>query len=264
MNSFERFNERNKKRAQSTDRGNSTFIFKGYNSTLIKSGTTELQAAVVNEQEKDSAYIYTHLNEPLTIGSIWEAKSLHLLVTEEIVVIKDVEWHKYKAELCNVELDGIWGRFIGPEERYVNVSLKYNAAIISQNKPLIILPSKTLKFGDKIVIKNRPWLVQEYDDISNPGITYYSLTPTTVSKTDREETSYIDNEHQKFESTEGIGHNINLTVPTENAYFKYNNPNIKVISRSANEIVFCLPFGVDEVTVDTKQEGKVVTTTYRA
>ncbi len=97
MNSFERFNERNKKRAQSTNRGNSTFIFKGYNSTLIKSGTTELQAAVVNEQEKDSAYIYTHLNEPLTIGSIWEAKSLHLLVTEEIVVIKDVEWHKYKA-----------------------------------------------------------------------------------------------------------------------------------------------------------------------
>ena len=91
MNSFERFNERNKKRAQSTDRGNSTFIFKGYNSTLIKSETTELQAAVVNEQEKDSAYIYTHLNEPLTIGSLWEAKSLHLLVTEEIVVIKDVE-----------------------------------------------------------------------------------------------------------------------------------------------------------------------------
>ena len=156
MNSFERFNERNKKRAQSTNRGNSTFIFKGYNSTLIKSGTTELQAAVVNEQEKDSAYIYTHLNEPLTIGSIWEAKSLHLLVTEEIVVIKDVEWHKYKAELCNVELDGIWGRFIGPEERYVNISLKYNTTIISQNKPLIILPSKTLKFGDKIVIKNRP------------------------------------------------------------------------------------------------------------
>ena len=117
---------------------------------------------------------------------------------------------------------------------------------------------------DKIVIKNRPWLVQEYDDISNPGITYYSLTPTTVSKTDREETSYIDNEHQKFESTEGIGHNINLTVPTENAYFKYNNSNIKVISRSANEVVFCLPFGVDEVTIDTKQEGKVVTTTYRA
>ena len=41
MNSFERFNERNKKRAQSTDRGNSTFIFKGYNSTLIKSGTAD-------------------------------------------------------------------------------------------------------------------------------------------------------------------------------------------------------------------------------
>lgn len=157
MNNFERFQERNKKRADSTNRGNATFIIKGYNSTVIKNGTAELQAAVVNEQEQNSAYIYTRKDEPLTIGSVWEAKSaLHLLITKEIITIKDVEWHKYIAELCNVQVNDLWGRFVGPEETYVNVELKQSSTIVSKQKPLIILPEGALAIGDKIIIKGRP------------------------------------------------------------------------------------------------------------
>ena len=280
MSSFNNFQQRNKTRANSTVRGNSTFIIKGYNSTLIKNGTTQLPAAVVNEQEKDSAYIYTQLENPLTIGSCWEAKTLHFLITDEIITIKDVEWHKYKAILCNINFDNIWGRFIGPEETYINTALKQNIIITSQQKPLIVLPANTLNFGDKVVIKNRPWLVQEYDNISTDGISYYSLSPTTVSKYVVEENQgkdfYIERAQNLEESiildntlvsTESrifsVGHNIQITLSTEDGYFKYNNTNIKVLSRKENEVIFTLPFGVSEVTIYTKEEGKVVSSTYR-
>ena len=72
MNSLDRFQEKNKIRAKAIDGGSSRFIENGYNSRIITNiqNNIKLHAAIVNEQEKDSAYIYTHLNEPLNIGSI--------------------------------------------------------------------------------------------------------------------------------------------------------------------------------------------------
>ena len=72
MSNFNRFQEKNKIRAKAIDGGSSRFIESGYNSRIITNiqNNTKLHAAIVNEQEKDSAYIYTHLNEPLNIGSI--------------------------------------------------------------------------------------------------------------------------------------------------------------------------------------------------
>lgn len=175
-------------------------------------------------------------------------------------------WHKYLAELCNTNIDGTWGRFIGPEESYVNVTLKEKSVITSQHKPLIILPSGTLSFGDKIVVKNRPWLVQEYDDISTDGITYYSLTPTTVSKDLETTIEHTKKEYQTNEQLENnvVAHNINITITTEDGYFKYSNPNLKVISRTVDNVVFNLPFGVDKVVVYTKQNDSIIETTYEA
>lgn len=51
---------------------NSSFIAEGYPSIKIISedGNTSIQAAVVNRQESDEAYILTPYNKPLEIGSV--------------------------------------------------------------------------------------------------------------------------------------------------------------------------------------------------
>ena len=36
--------------------------------------------------------------------------------------------------------------------------------------------------NDKIMIKNRAWQIQEEDNLSTPGISYFSLIGTTMSK----------------------------------------------------------------------------------
>ena len=108
MNNFKRFLEKNKIRANAINKGNSSFIINGYNSTIIKNNDNiEFSAAIVNQQEKKSAYIYTNKEDVLDIGSAWEAKGLHFLIAEEITIIKDVNWHKYIAHICNVEINGL-------------------------------------------------------------------------------------------------------------------------------------------------------------
>ena len=281
MTSFSRFQERNKKRTVAQNKLNTSFIFKGYPSIEIQgSADQKIQASVVNKQEKDYAYVFTQTQDELEIGSVWAAKNLHLLITEEITIIKDVDWHKYHALLCNVQIDNHWGYFKGPEKSFLDVVLEKEVVWESPQKPVLVLPENVLNFRDKIVIKGRAWLIQEYDVISTPGLVYYSLKPTTISKevaaenTDKE--IYVEKHEEPIvnvvenpisllseDSVFNISPNVSITLSTEDGYFKTTNKNLKIQKRTASIVVFSIPFGISEVAVEVKEKGDIVTKTYR-
>ena len=281
MTSFSRFQERNKKRTVAQNKLNTSFIFKGYPSIEIQgSADQKIQASIVNKQEKDYAYVFTQKQDELEIGSVWAAKNLHLLITEEITIIKDVDWHKYHALLCNVQIDNHWGYFKGPEKSFVDVVLEKEVVWESPQKPVLVLPENVLNFRDKIVIKGRAWLIQEYDAISTPGLVYYSLKSTTISKEVAAENTGKDIYVEKHEeptinvvenpisllseaSVFHISPNIPITLSTEDGYFKTTNKNLKIQKRTASIVVFSIPFGISEVAVEVKEKGDIVTKTYR-
>lgn len=272
MTKFQRFQNLNSTKHIETQKAvNSHFLIQGYPSIKISSvgqNSIETQAVVVNQQEKDYSYIYTYEDSPLLVGSVWTAKNLHLLISEEITVIKDVKWHKYKAFNCNIELDGIWGLFIGSEKAHIDLKQELKAIYESSAKPILILPENTLNFKDKIILKGRAWMVEEFDSISSPGITYYSLQPTTISKMNEEEvieraedpvTPVIINPIEE-EDNVSIAHNIDITISTKEGYFKTSNKQIKIKRRTANEVIFNLPFGVNETTIEYKDSSDVIIT----
>ena len=281
MTSFSRFQERNKKRTVAQNKLNTSFIFKGYPSIEIQgSADQKIQASIVNKQEKDYAYVFTQIQDELEIGSVWTAKNLHLLITEEITIIKDVNWHKYHALLCNVQIDNHWGYFKGPEKSFLDVVLEKEVVWESPQKPVLVLPENILNFRDKIVIKGRAWLIQEYDAISTPGLVYYSLKPTTISKEVAAENTGKDIYVEKHEepiinvvenpisllSEDSVFHispNVSITLSTEDGYFKTTNKNLKIQKRTASMVVFSIPFGISEVAVEVKEKGDIVTKTYR-
>ena len=281
MTSFSRFQERNKKRTVAQNKLNTSFIFKGYPSIEIQgSADQKIQASIANKQEKDYAYVFTQRQDELEIGSVWTAKNLHLLITEEITIIKDVNWHKYHALLCNVQIDNHWGYFKGPEKSFLDVVLEKEVIWESPQKPVLVLPENVLNFRDKIVIKGRAWLIQEYDAISTPGLVYYSLKPTTISKEVAAENIgkdiYLEkNEEPTINVVENpisllseasvfhISPNVPITLSTEDGYFKTINKNLKIQKRTSNTVVFSIPFGISEVVVEIKEKGDIVTKTYR-
>ena len=264
MNSFERFKNRNSVLATAAQKEfNRQFILKGYPSIEIhdhNDTTKKIMASVVNKQEKEMAYIYTSIDEPLEIGSVWDAKGLRLLVNEEIIVIKDVKWHKYKALICNVEIEGHPAYLLGPEKSYIATALELKTVIESRAKPLLVMPLGTnVRIGTKIVIKNRAWLVQECDDYSTKGIGYYSLSASTVSSHVEQEAgdkqTYLEQPSATQEDFIGVsqhgkniscGHNIEVSIPCDETV-TWDNRAIKVIKRTDATITFILPFGVDEV-----------------
>ena len=281
MTSFSRFQERNKKRTVAQNKLNTSFIFKGYPSIEIQgSADQKIQASVVNKQEKDYAYVFTQTQDELEIGSVWAAKNLHLLITEEITIIKDVDWHKYHALLCNVQIDNHWGYFKGPEKSFLDIVLEKEVIWESPQKPVLVLPENVLNFRDKIVIKGRAWLIQEYDAISTPGLVYYSLKPTTISKEVAVENTgkdiYVEKHEEPIinvvenpisllneDSVFHISPNVPITLSTEDGYFKTTNKNLKIQKRTASIVVFSIPFGISEIAVEVKEKGDIVTKTYR-
>ena len=281
MTSFSRFQERNKKRTVAQNKLNTSFIFKGYPSIEIQgSADQKIQAAIANKQEKDYAYVFTQRQDELEIGSVWTAKNLHLLITEEITIIKDVDWHKYHALLCNVQIDNHWGYFKGPEKSFLDVVLEKEVIWESPQKPVLVLPENVLNFRDKIVIKGRAWLIQEYDAISTPGLVYYSLKPTTISKEVAAENTgkdiYVEKHEEPIinvvenpisllsaDSVFNISPNVPITLSTEDGYFKTTNKNLKIQKRTASMVVFSIPFGISEIAVEVKEKGDIVTKTYR-
>lgn len=146
----------------------------------------------------------------------------------------------------------------------MSVELKQDISIHSKQKPLLILPTGSLQIQDKVIIQGRAWLVQEQDFITTPGISYYSLTSTTASKTTEEQDSYIESYSEDYSIDQNtFTPNTNITVPTESGYFRSDIAQIKIVSRNSSQVVFQIPFGVDQVTISTKKEGVVVQTTYR-
>lgn len=53
---------------------------------------------------------------------------------------------------------------------------------MSAQSPILILGGDDLAYRDKFVIKDRAWSVEEYDNITTEGITYYTLAQTTITK----------------------------------------------------------------------------------
>ena len=269
MNSFERFKNKQRRRDAANEHYNAQFIFNAYNTATITNGIDEVVAAVVSKQEKDQGYIYTHYDTTLDIGSIWEVNDTHWLIVEEIISIKDTDYHKYFALWCNVDLGITWGYF----KSNLGIRNEQDTALESTQEPRITLPSSILQFQDKIVLNGRPWIVQEYDSISTPGITVYSLQATTISKDEtqdrlsyiveakRADPEVVTEEIEITETVKGIGHNIPIILNTEDGFLQYKG-NIKVLKRSKNEITFILPFGIDEVEVSVKQNSEIVTYRY--
>lgn len=286
MSSFDRFKDVNKKRIVANQDSNASFVFNAYNTTTISQVNTtgrDLTASVVNLQEKDLAYIYVSNQEDLEIGSVWTAKTLHWLIAEEIIVIKDVHWRKYLAFLCNVALDGAWGYFKGPEKTFIDVSLKDRAILQSQQHPILIMQTGTLKVGDRIMAGGRGWLVQEKDNISTSGIDYYSLVQTTMAKEYNKETHKLEPQEDGSiedknyitptfieqpvlkDNVYSVAPNQLISLTTEEGYFKTSNQIIEIVKHNATTIQFKIPFGVREsIVIQVKEQGQVVSKTYKA
>lgn len=121
-------------------------------------------------------------------------------------------------------------------------------------------------------------MIQEKDDISKPGIVYFSLAPTTVGKDTVEEAGdasiyaeavtdkvAIDsNNNDKELSSQKVLHaDTEYGFDTTQGYLKYSPSSIEILSHTATEVVLKVPFGIDEIYIETAPHGVVLKERYK-
>ena len=269
MNSFERFRQRNSLRMVAENNINGSFICNGYPSAKIeKDGEpgTICQAAVVNKHEQDLVYVYTKTENPLDLGSVWGVKGLNFLIAEEVIIIKDVSWHKYKALKCNVDIDGFKGFFYGPKKSHIDTDLKKEFLVFSSQEPVLALASNCgLKIGDRIVIGDRGWKIIESDAISTKGITYFSLVAATISKEVTESGAFVEGKEEvkldnytkdpiiTVDNIIYTNANEEITLESIGGYLSFgNSAPITITNRTRTTVTLKMSFGAKEVRVKRK------------
>ena len=123
-------------------------------------------------------------------------------------------------------------------------------------------------------------MIQEYDAISTPGLVYYSLKPTTVSKEVAAENvgkdiyvekhnidkpTIIEEPISTYSNTGEvlISNNTPIEISTQGGYFTTSHNNITIHKRTVDKIIFSIPFGINDVVITTKESGSIVKKTYK-
>lgn len=213
----------------------------------------------------DKTIVFTQKTKNCGCGELLKGdyfcwKNKIYFVYEDIALVRETNYIKQLAYECNVEFsisenEVSWGYFVSSLTKYVSDSGQKDIVIISGEKPILVLPYKPWAVvGLKIFFGGKFWRVVDTDLITNKGIAYLSL------ERDFDEIKSAPEEQPNEDMELNIGEipvNTEIEVSTNNAYFE-STPNVQIISRQVDKVKFIVPFGVDILTIKTKNENNEV------
>jgi hypothetical protein len=249
------------------DERSAAFITEGVLSTDIthvRRNTTIKAAVTFNDKEgPDESIVFTLKTTPssneLLKGDYYIYNTAYYLVFEDVRVTDGgITWKKQKSVECNVSFyvsnTLVRGYFISMLRSEEDTILKASAAVISQENPLVIVPSNAMfAVGTRITINSKPFKIVEYDAITNLGITYLflerdyitqSTTPTPIP-----------------DPVSTLRPMIEYTFNTLDAYFAAT-PKVDVLERKSTSIKFVIPYNIASVAISIKTVDGIVTTPY--
>ena len=230
---------------------------------IIRLNEDRSASMVISEAEgPDSAIVFTpkqstKVNDLLkTDYFTWEDKMF--FVYEDVLVPREVSYIKQKAYQCNVKVlcegEEFGGYFISSLRTYVDTELQKNINVTDTEEPVLVMPiNERIKVGAKLSIGDKPWKVIDIDHITNSGILYISLARDFYTKSENIITNY-----DPYVLKAGIEHSFN----TSEGYFSTSTP-LYIKSRTENQIIAEIPFGITEVSISTKISGEVQTIQYK-
>lgn len=238
----------------------------------VNGSTNAIPVVFINNDKEtgDESIMYSYTKDDVKIADYIKFLDTYHLVYKEVKNIKREGYiDSFKTILCNIEFNfndlpvkayfkGLLRSAISKEE-----TLTDNLGVISTGEAYLMLPSiVAIRPNMKITIDDKAWKTTSVDAITNKGISYVALVETILP----DETKVSDNENsytppEVIIDTNIIYANTKTTISTEDGYILANN-NINIIKRTATEIQFSVNSTINEITIQTKSGGVIVSTDY--
>lgn len=240
-----------------------------YESSFITDGTSAVkiyslrlnsykQAAIIitDKEGPDTSFVYTFKERvkecELLKGDYYTWNNNTYFVYEEVPVVLEGKYKKQRSYQCNVVVhcgdSCCGGYFVSSLAKYTDTTLQSNLNITDNDKPILVLPDcDWADNGTKIVIKNKPYKIIAVDNITNSGIAYCSL--------DRDFLNKFEDVVPELENVLIAGIEQELSI--ENGTFE-TNYKVEIVSKTADRVVFIIPYGLNEITINGTTHKVVV------
>lgn len=264
-NIYEQFKRVQGVRDSAYNRETASFVENSTASTKItnvaKSKVISASLVFDEKEGSDNVVVFTLIGEDnIQKGGYFIYDSIYYLVYEDVKIVKeDVAYKKQKAIECNVEMliggNTVNAAFMGPARKFSGDSLTSGIATTEKQQPIIIVPDLPVFAAEsKLTIGGRTWRISDYDNITNKGLMYLYVEPTTepvvesVIEPETETEPELDLQLQPM---------ISYIFNTMGAYF-IASPPVNIIRKTPTEVEFKVPLSVEEVTISVKNEDGVV------
>lgn len=260
-----------------TIRQASEFIEKSASSVdaFRESTQSNIKAVIISEQKEgpNEMVLFTYASDNVQVGEYISYRAKTYLIYGKYEIIFSNEFHKFKLIECSVALK--WGA--NTQRAYFISSLRRYAGLVdlgtqipyefSNQRPIIVTKANTnFKPGTRFIIAGDGYIVNDLDKHSNPGIYYAYVERATVFE---DIDTVIDDQTgvMPVPQVQASGSDLvvgdDVTISTNFGYVVFT-PDVRVLSKTATQVVFDVPSGVDSLTVDTKDEnGNIITTSYK-
>lgn len=260
MSTFSLFRKKEQNNEDCRTKFESSFILEGTSAVVIHSlrlNVNKQAALIITDKEgPDTNLVFTYREKlkdnELLKGDYYSWKDNIYLVYEDVDIVREVAYKKQKSYQCNVSFEydnAVWhGYYVSSLAKYVDTTLQSNLNITDNDKPILILPqTEWMAVGAKLTISGKPYKIIDFDAITNSGIVYCSL--------DRDFASNYEDVIEEEDNTAVLTSGIETTLVTNFGYF-HSDVDVEILSKTYTLVKFIIPYGINEITITTKDELK--------
>lgn len=216
----------------------------------------------------DDVVMYSYKDDGVQKGDYIYAFDSYYLVYDEIKNVKREDYiDAFRLANCNAEYTrdsvstkihfrGLMKARYGVKEEYLQQHFGFDLKLDA----LMIYPTDTLKTDEDVKIGGKTWRVVYIDDITNAGISYVGLQSIATLQMDKQvEEENVDPSGRPALPT--LMRGIEYDFSTEKGYIKFST-SVEIIKRSSNSVRAKIPFGIDTLTVEYKENGETIEKIY--
>lgn len=249
---------------------------------LVNNATKAIPVAFINQDKEagNETIIYTYARDKVSLGDYIKALNRTYLVYKEFKNVKREEYISafYLAE-CNVNFEYkgslILAPFRGPlrQKTSEEYDLSQDLGVLSYNEAFIMLPSLgvnsvNIKVNEPLNIDGQGWRTTFIDKSTNKGIAYVRLEEFLLTDTSKTSVNEVPEAEPLMlmktfsEPVKEILAGITQTFATESGYFK-SDKTVNILERRGSSIKFIVPFGIEEINIEIKRDGEIISEYYK-